>query len=245
MKVVQQDKIEQLIYSSDLISRDLSWLKFNERVFDQSTKPERTIFEKLKFLAIAASNLDEFFMIRVGSLYNYLDYEKERVDYSGLREEPFKVKLLNECQEFHERIQDHFQHNLLPSMKDSGFMLSNVRCLEPEEQDYMKDYLYKAVYPMLTPMEFDGYHTFPILKNKLLIFGVVTISPGDKKDNRKLSFVQIPSNIPRFFELERDDLMIYVPIEEVIREHIVSLFRNVNIESINLFRITRNGDFTL
>jgi polyphosphate kinase len=245
MKVVQQDKIEQLIYSSDLISRDLSWLKFNERVFDQSTKPERTIFEKLKFLAIAASNLDEFFMIRVGSLYNYLDYDKERVDYSGLREEPFKMKLLTECQEFHERLQDHFQHNLLPSMKDSGFMLSNVRSLEPEEQEYIKDYFYKAVYPMLTPMVFDGYHTFPILMNKLLIFGVVTISPGDKKDNRKLSFVQIPSNIPRFFEVEREDEVIYVPIEEMIREHIVSLFRNVNIESINLFRITRNGDFTL
>jgi len=245
MKVIQQDKIEQLIYSSDLISRDLSWLKFNERVFDQSTKEERTIFEKLKFLAIATSNLDEFFMIRVGSLYNYLDYEKERIDYSGLREEPFKVKLLTECHGFHERLQEHFQQNLLPSMKESGLMLSNVRSLLPEEQEYIKDYFYKAVYPMLTPMVFDGYHTFPILMNKLLIFGVVTISPGDKKDNRKLSFVQIPSNIPRFFEIEREDLVIYVPIEEMIREHIVSLFRNVNIESINLFRITRNGDFTL
>ncbi|MBS9525047.1 polyphosphate kinase 1 [Litoribacter ruber] len=245
MKVAQQDKIEQLIYSSDLISRDLSWLKFNDRVYDQSTKETRSVFEKLKFLAIAASNLDEFFMIRVGSLYNYLDYDKERVDYSGLREEPFKMKLMQECQDFHAKIQDHFQNSLLPSLIDSGFMLSNVRNLLPEEQEYIKEYYFKAVYPMLTPMVFDGYHTFPILMNKLLIFGVVTISPGDKKDNRKLSFVQIPSNIPRFFEIEREDLVIYVPIEEVIRVHIVSLFRNVDIESINLFRITRNGDFTL
>ncbi|HSJ66128.1 MAG TPA: polyphosphate kinase 1 [Anditalea sp.] len=245
MKVVIPDKIENLIQSSDLISRDLSWLKFNDRVFDQSTKDSRTIFEKLKFLAIAASNLDEFFMIRVGSLYNYLDYDKERVDYSGLREEPFKAKLMAECHDFHERLQFHFQHNLLPSMKGSDFMLSNVKNLHPEEQEYIKEYFYKAVYPMLTPMVFDGYHTFPILMNKLLIFGVVTISPGDKKDNRKLSFVQIPSNIPRFFEVEREDIVIYVPIEEMIREHIISLFRNVDIESINLFRITRNGDFTL
>lgn len=245
MKVAIPDKIESLIQSSDLISRDLSWLKFNDRVFDQSTKDSRTIFEKLKFLAIAASNLDEFFMIRVGSLYNYLDYDKERVDYSGLREEPFKAKLMAECQDFHDRLQFHFQHNLLPSMKGSDFMLSNVKNLHPEEQEYIKEYFYKAVYPMLTPMVFDGYHTFPILMNKLLIFGVVTISPGDKKDNRKLSFVQIPSNIPRFFEVEREDIVIYVPIEEMIREHIISLFRNVDIESINLFRITRNGDFTL
>ncbi|WP_304517255.1 polyphosphate kinase 1 [Cecembia rubra] len=245
MRIATTDRFDSIIESSDLVSRDLSWIKFNERVLDQSKKERRSIFEKLKFLAITASNLDEFFMIRVGSLYNYLDYEKERVDYSGLREEPFKMKLMLECQQFHKRQQEHFLKNLLPKMSESGFILSNVRNLEPEEQEYIKTYFNKAVYPMLTPMVFDGYRTFPILMNKLLIFGVVTLAPGDKKENRKLSFVQIPANIPRFFEIEREDMVVYVPIEEVIRENIVSLFRNVNIESINLFRITRNGDFTL
>jgi polyphosphate kinase len=99
MRVTAKDKFESIIESSDLISRDLSWLKFNERVLDQSKKDSRSIFEKLKFLAITASNLDEFFMIRVGSLYNYLDYDKERIDYSGLREEPFKMRLMLECQQ--------------------------------------------------------------------------------------------------------------------------------------------------
>ncbi|MCF1752554.1 polyphosphate kinase 1 [Mariniradius sediminis] len=245
MRVTAKDKFESIIESSDLISRDLSWLKFNERVLDQSKKDSRSIFEKLKFLAITASNLDEFFMIRVGSLYNYLDYDKERIDYSGLREEPFKMRLMLECQQFHKRQQEHFTRNLLPNMAKDGFILSNVRNLEPEEQETIKSYFMKAVYPMLTPMVFDGYRTFPILMNKLLIFGVVTLAIGEKKDNRKLSFVQIPANIPRFFEIEREDVVVYIPIEEVIRENIVSLFRNVNIESINLFRITRNGDFTL
>ncbi|WP_162419099.1 polyphosphate kinase 1 [Cyclobacterium roseum] len=245
MKLIQHDKIEETINNSELISRDLSWLKFNERVFDQIKKDKRNIFEKFKFLAIAASNLDEFFMIRVGSLYNYLDYDKVRIDYSGLREDDFKKKLMIESQQFHKRLQRHFVKELLFKTQEAGFILSNVRNLQEEEQKTIKEYFYKAVYPMLTPMVFDGYHTFPILMNKLLIFGVVTIGPGEKKDNKKLSFVQIPSNIPRFFELEREDMMIYVPIEEMIREHIVSLFRNVTIESINLFRITRNGDFTL
>lgn len=245
MRVTAKDKFESIIESSDLISRDLSWLKFNDRVLDQSKKDSRSIFEKLKFLAITASNLDEFFMIRVGSLYNYLDYDKERIDYSGLREEPFKMRLMLECQQFHKRQQEHFTRNLLPNMAKDGFILSNVRNLEPDEQETIKSYFMKAVYPMLTPMVFDGYRTFPILMNKLLIFGVVTLAIGEKKDNRKLSFVQIPANIPRFFEIEREDVVVYIPIEEVIRENIVSLFRNVNIESINLFRITRNGDFTL
>ncbi|SIT01107.1 polyphosphate kinase 1 [Belliella pelovolcani] len=245
MNIATKDKFDSIIYASDLVSRDLSWLKFNERVFDQSKKESRSIFEKLKFLAITASNLDEFFMIRVGSLYNYLDYDKERVDYSGLREEPFKVKLMLECQAFHKKQQEHFQKNLLPNMADSGFILSNVKNLTEDEQEYIRSYFNKAIYPMLTPMVYDGYRTFPILMNKLLVFGVVTLAPGEKKENRKLSFVQIPANIPRFFEVEREDVVIYIPIEEVIRENLISLFRNVNIESVNLFRITRNGDFTL
>lgn len=245
MKIASKDKFDSIVDSSDLVSRDLSWIKFNERVLDQSKKEGRSIFEKLKFLAITATNLDEFFMIRVGSLYNYLDYDKERVDYSGLREEPFKIKLMLECQQFHKRQQEHFLTNLLPKMSESGFIMSNVKNIEPEEREFIKSYFMKAVYPMLTPMVFDGYRTFPILMNKLLVFGVVTLTPGDKKENKKLSFVQIPANIPRFFEVERENMVLFIPIEEVIRENIVTLFRNVNIESINLFRITRNGDFTL
>lgn len=245
MKLALKDKYESIIQKSDLVSRDLSWLKFNDRVLDQSKKEHRTIFEKLKFLAITASNLDEFFMIRVGSLYNYLDYDKERVDYSGLREEPFKTKLMSDCQVFHKDQHEHFTNVILPGLDQEGVSLCNISRLTDSEKQTVKDYFKKAIYPMLTPMVYDGYRTFPILMNRLLIFGVVTTSPGERKDMKKLSFVQIPSNIPRFFEIERDNSLLLIPIEEVIREHIVSLFRNVEIEGISLFRITRNGDFTL
>ena len=239
------DKYEPTIQKSDLISRDLSWVKFNERVLDQSKKTFRSIFEKLKFLAITASNMDEFFMIRVGSLYNYLDYEKERVDYSGLREEPFKEKLMKECQRFHGDQEQHFIQTILPELHQEGISLVNVSKISSEEQEKVKQYFLKAIYPMLTPMVYDGYRTFPILMNKLLVFGVVTTSPGERKDMRKMSFVQIPANIPRFFEIERENSLTLIPIEEVIRENLISLFRNVEIESVSLFRITRNGDFTL
>ncbi|MEY3647189.1 MAG: hypothetical protein RLZ13_71 [Bacteroidota bacterium] len=245
MKLSVGDKYESIIQKSDLISRDLSWVKFNERVLDQSKKSFRSIFEKLKFLAITASNMDEFFMIRVGSLYNYLDYEKERVDYSGLREEPFKEKLMKECQRFHGDQEQHFIQTILPELHQEGISLINVSKLTLEEQEKVRQYFLKAIYPMLTPMVYDGYRTFPILMNKLLVFGVVTTSPGERKDMRKMSFVQIPANIPRFFEIEREDSLTLVPIEEVIRENLISLFRNVEIESVSLFRITRNGDFTL
>ncbi|SFT47585.1 polyphosphate kinase [Algoriphagus locisalis] len=245
MKLAVVEKYDSIIQQSDLVSRDLSWLKFNERVLDQSRKSHRSVFEKLKFLAITASNLDEFFMIRVGSLYNYLDYDKERVDYSGLREEPFKAKLMSESHIFHSEQHEQFSERIMPQLQEQGVILCNTSKLTEKEQEKVHDYFVKAIYPMLTPMVYDGYRTFPILMNKLLVFGVVTTSPGDRQDMRKMSFVQIPANIPRFFEIEREDSLLLIPIEEVIRENIVSLFRNVEIEGISLFRITRNGDFTL
>ncbi len=82
------DRIASSISSSNFISRDLSWLRFNNRVLDQAKKKSRNFFEKLKFMAITSSNLDEFFMIRVGSLYNYIDYGRERIDYSGCAKSP-------------------------------------------------------------------------------------------------------------------------------------------------------------
>lgn len=244
--MVVKDKVQSSIATSNYISRDLSWMAFNYRVLDQSRKPNRNLFEKLKFLAITSSNLDEFFMIRVGSLYNYLDYGKERIDYSGLRERPFRKKLLKEAQDFFREQSEHYIHNLLPAFKKQHFrIVKNMDELQANEKKKISDYFNRTIYPMLTPMVYDSYHAFPTLMNRLLVFGVVTRNPQEKKDQKKLSFVQIPQNLPRFYEVDREDELLLVPIEETIRAHMELLFRNIDIVSVNLFRITRNGDFTL
>ena len=239
------DRITSSIASSNFISRDLSWLKFNIRVLDQAKKKGRNFFEKLKFMAITSSNLDEFFMIRVGSLYNYIDYGKERIDYSGLREKPFRKKLLQETQQFFRDQNDYYLKQLVPQFKKNHFSITkNISSLPENEQRAIEEYFNLTIYPMLTPMTFDSYHAFPTLMNKLLVFGVVTKNK-EKKDNKKLSFVQIPQNLPRFYEIDDEDHITFVPIEEIIRLYISQLFRNISISSVNLFRITRNGDFTL
>ena len=239
------DRASTQIDKSSLISRDLSWLKFNQRVLDQAKKPSRNFFDKLKFLAITSSNLDEFFMIRVGSLYNYLDYHKERIDYSSLREIPFKKRLLNQAQNFFIEQSNHYISNIKPFFGKNGFEILGVNDLTDTEKLRVKDYFKKTIFPMLTPMVFDSYHTFPSLVNKLLIFGVVTLDHRDENEKKRLSFIQIPTNLPRLFEILRDDKLIFVPIEDIIRAFINKLFRNIDIESVDLFRITRNGDFTL
>lgn len=241
-----KDRVLSSIATSNYISRDLSWLKFNDRVLDQAKKSGRNIFEKLKFLAITSSNLDEFFMIRVGSLYNYIDYGKERIDYSGLREKPFKKKLLHETQAFFKAQYDHYLNNLLPHFEKNHLrIVKDISKLDASEGKKLEDYFNRTVYPMLTPMVYDTYHAFPTLMNKLLIFGVVTKNPSEKKDQKKLSFVQIPANLPRFYEIDRGELILFVPIEEIIRRYVDRLFRNIEIMAVSLFRITRNGDFTL
>lgn len=238
------DKTEELIHKSELISRDLSWLQFNHRVLDQAQKPGRNIIDKLKFLAITASNADEFFMIRVGSLYNYLDYGKEREDYSGMRVIPFKLKLLSGFQDFAKKQSSIFKDELTAEFEENGFAFSGFDNLDASAKALAAKYFHKIVFPMLTPMVYDTYHTFPILVNNVLIFGVVT-KTQDKKEKKKMSFIQIPQNLPRFFEIEQKGKIIFVPIEEIIRHHLPELFKNVKIVSNTLFRVTRNGDFTL
>ncbi len=244
MAVIEIKDNEKLINQSKLISRDLSWLKFNHRVLDQAKHLDRTIFERLKFMAITDSNLDEFFMIRVGSLYNYIDFRKERTDYCGLREKPFRTLLFKKIHEFTREQKDYYKKKLVPEFTKNGFSIAKIEELNEDERKKVKEYFKKMVFPMLTPMVYDNYHPFPLLMNLMQIFAVVTLSP-EKPVRKKLSFIQIPQNLPKFFEVERQDQLVFVPISEVIRANISKLFRNIDIMSVSLFRLTRNGDFTL
>src|SRR5215213_124466 len=119
--VISLEKITHQIDVSNYISRDLSWLQFNYRVLDQAKHIDRSIFDRLKYLSITASNLDEFCTIRLGSLYNYIDYGKERFDYSGLREEPFRKLLLSETYRFYKEQNDYYVKKLKPHFKTNGF----------------------------------------------------------------------------------------------------------------------------
>ena len=233
-----------IINQSNLISRDLSWLNFNYRVLDQVKDKNRGVLDKLKFLSIVSSNFDEFFEIRVGSLYNYIDNNKKRIDYSGMREEPFREFLLEQCSKFFNDFNTYFSDTIITELNEKKIFIGNLDNLDEEGQKRAKKYFKKTIFPMLTPMVFDNLHSFPILMNKVLIFGVVT-KTKDSSKKKKISFIQIPVNLPRFFEYKIDDNIFFIPIEKIISKYIDKFFRSVQIESVGLFRIIRNGDFTL
>ncbi len=232
------------INKSKYISRDFSWLQFNYRVLDLANDPNRNILERLKFLAITGSNLDEFFMIRVGSLYNYLDYNEARVDYSGLREEDFRKELLKRLQEF-VKAQHKCYENLIPLFKANYFNIYEVNKLSQQEQKQALVYFKKFVFPLLTPMTIDSYRTFPLIFNKNKFFSVRTKEIRGSNTIEKLSFLMVPQNIDYFYEIERQQELIFVPTHNLIRTYINYFFKNVEILSCNLLRITRNGEFTL
>ncbi len=224
----------------------MSWLRFNYRVLDQARDPEKTLFDRLRFLAITCSNLDEFFMIRVGSLYNYLDYGKERIDYSGLRELPFRKKLFDMAHRFVNEQAIAFQRELQPNFAAHGFQILPPSELTEGEQRKADAYFRNTVFPLLTPMVYDSYHGFPLLMNGLQTFGVLTrVAEADDANQTRLTFVQVPQNLSRFLEIGRKEQLVFVPIESIIRDNLDRLFRNVEIIASSVFRVTRNGDFTL
>ena len=248
--VSKVDKHLESIVKSPLLSRDLSWMKFNQRVLDQTRRPELSLFERLKFLAITASNLDEFFTVRVGSLYNYLDYGKERIDYSGLRERQFRKTLLSEINTFCVERNRIFREELSPKFKENGFEIVRFEALTKEQKAEAAAFFDNTIFPMLTPMLYDSTHAFPILLAKNLILGVVTNSKrryakSASEEERRLSFIQIPSNLPKFYTFQKGDIIQFLPIERIIINEVQKLYKNVKIESVDLFRILRNGDFTL
>jgi polyphosphate kinase len=244
-QIESPDALREEVFRSNYVSRDLSWIHFDYRVLDQAMHPSRTIFDRMRFLSITSSNLDEFCTIRLGSLYNYLDFNKERYDYSGLREEPFRQLLLTDVRKFVQAQHDVYLNQLKPLFNENSFEIKTYKTLSPELATIVNTYFVKTIYPMLTPMLFDSYHAFPILKNNRLLLGVVTHIVHEGVHQNKASFIQVPSNIPRFYELVVGNMTYFVPIEEIIRNNIHHLFRNVEIESVTLFRINRNGDFTL
>ena len=232
------------INKSDLISRDLSWLNFNYRVLDQVKNDNRNLLDRLKFLSIVSSNFDEFFEVRVGSLYNYIDSKKNRIDYSGMRENPFREYLLDNSKVFFDDFNSFFSNSIIPLMEKEKIFIGDLDLLDKDGIKKVKKYFKKTIFPMITPMVFDSLHSFPILMNKVLIFGVVTKSKKISSKS-KISFIQIPQNIPRFFEYRIDDKIYFITIENIIRKYIKIFCQGILIESVSLFRIIRNGDYTL
>ena len=230
-------------------NREISWLGFNERVLSEARDKSIPLFERLKFLSITASNLDEFFMVRVASLKDMVHAKYTKPDIAGMTPKEQLKALAPEVKKFIQAQYSTYNRSLLPALKKAGVkVVEKHEDLTEDQQAFVDQYFEEAVYPVLTPMAMDSARPFPLIRNKTLNIGALIAKKG-KKDKEELEFatVQVPSVLPRIIEIPGDKKYktTVVLLEEIIERNIGKLFLSNTVVCTCPYRIIRNADLTI
>lgn len=227
-------------------NRELSWVEFDRRILSEARDKQTPLFERLKFLAIVSSNLDEFIMVRVGSLLDMHQAGIDRPDIAGMS--PLE-QLAAISESVHTLVYDQYKAlrtEILPELKKNGLEL--VRSHEEmtsAECRFADDYFRTLVYPVLTPMAVDSSRPFPLILNKSLNIGAMVRKKGGDKE-LEFATVQVPSVLPRVIILPGNGKnRRVILLEEIIERNMKSLFLNYDIVCAHPYRITRNGDMSI
>ena len=228
------------------INRELSWLEFNRRVLEEAQDPLTPSLEKLKFASIFSSNLDEYFMVRVGGLFRVLEANVDEVDPSG---RTIRRQLDEIAEKVRELVAEQYRcvtGEVLPRLEKSGIFIHRLDELDKKESKRLDEYFEVQVFPILTPLAVDAGHPFPFLGNLRLNLMVVFKEASGIKVPQAYAFVEVPSILPRIIRVNAEmPGHHFVFLEELIRQHIHMLFPGMEIKNIIAFRITRNHDYEL
>ncbi len=229
------------------VNRELSWLEFNYRVLSEARDKNIPLFERLKFLSITASNLDEFFMVRVASLKDMVHAGYEKPDIAGMKPKQQLEKIAEKTHELVNLQYSTYSRSLVPALKQQGLrVIVSHEDLTKEEGEYVDRYFHDYVYPVLTPMAVDSSRPFPLVRNKTLNIAALVKKKSGEDDTLDLAMVQVPSVIPRVVEIpEKGEGRAVILLEEIIERNIQSLFLNYDIVTAHPFRIMRNADFSI
>ena len=228
------------------INRELSWLQFNERCLSESKDKSTPLFEKLKFLSITASNLDEFFMVRVASLKDMIHAGYKKHDIAGMSPKQQLDAVTDAVHEFVNKQYQIYNHLLLPALKENGLeVVRDYNKLTDDEAEYIDRYFDDFVYPVLTPMAVDSSRPFPLIRNKTLNIGAL-VKGREEGDETELAMVQVPSVLPRIMEIPQSSGVRKVMLlEQIIQRNIHKLFLNYDIVCCYPFRVGRNADLSI
>ncbi|MBO6111501.1 MAG: RNA degradosome polyphosphate kinase [Lachnospiraceae bacterium] len=227
------------------INRELSWMQFNERILNEAKDKNAPLFERLKFLSITASNLDEFFMVRVASLKDMDNAGYRKPDIAGLSPAMQLDRLSEVTHSFVAEQYSTYNRVLLPLLHKAGlYVIKSHEELNDRKGRYVDEYFEQNVYPVLTPMAVDSSRPFPLIRNNTLNIGALIM--GDENET-EFAMVQVPSVLPRIISIPGDDPDIteIILLEEVIERNIDKLFLNYRVITAGPFRIMRNADFTI
>lgn len=251
-------------------NRELSWLSFNYRILGEAQDKTIPLLDRLKFLSITASNLDEFYMVRVASLKDMVHAEYDKKDIAGLTA---AEQLTAISQVTHQFMQDQYKtynNSLLPALKREGIIiLSHHEDLSPAQAKFADNYFKSEVYPVLTPMAVDSSRPFPLIRNRSLNIGaILKMKQTDSKDEKNGHFrelyithnpkkkegapdtdfatVQVPSGLPRIVEIPSEPgTSSYILLEQIIERNIHKLFMNYEVLCAFPYRVMRNADLSI
>ena len=228
-------------------NRELSWLGFNYRVLSEARDKNIPLMERLKFLSITASNLDEFFMIRVASLKDMVHAKYTKKDIAGLTPKEQLAIISMGTHELVEKQYNTYNRSFLPALKHNGLtIVTQYEALNAEQAEYVDRYFMREVYPVLTPMAVDSSRPFPLIRNKSLNIAALLMDKK-RKDTIDFATVQVPSVLPRIVTIpsEKEGETCIILLEQIIEKNIQKLFLNYKVLDATPYRVMRNADLTI
>ncbi|MFW5809807.1 MAG: polyphosphate kinase 1, partial [Halanaerobium sp.] len=234
-------------------NKQLSWLKFNIRVLEEADKDdqETPLLEKLKYLAITASNLDEFFMVRVARIKDDIESGYNEPDKSGYRPRELFKEVAETIHHLYENQYKYF-NKTMKKLKNEKIYFKKYNDLNNKQRQYTKKYFNEIILPVLTPVAIDPSHPFPLIANKSLNLGVLLERNKNEnifstiEEKKVFSVVEVPSNLQRFVEIPAsNNENVFIFLEEIIKANIDQLFSGNKVITADTFRITRNAEVVL
>ena len=231
-------------------NRELSWIQFNYRVLEEARDKSNPLFERLKFLSITSSNLDEFFMVRVASLKDMVNAGYKKPDIAGMTPKEQLSAISEALHEFTQTQYSTYNRSLLPLLaKEHITVLTSFEQMNDEEASFADNFFMEKVYPVLTPMAVDASRPFPLIRNKSLNIAALikTKNQSEEEMEPELEFatVQVPSVMGRIVQLPCTEGVKLILLEEIIRRNISKLFLNYDVISTAAYRIERNADLSI
>ncbi len=223
-------------------NRELSFIEFNKRVLIEAEDKSHPLLERLKFVSIFSSNLDEFFMVRVAGLKRQISAGVVELSYDGMTPSEQLVEIRKRLTPLYKRQQEILYKDILPALEKEKIIIHHYENLTKKDKEYLKDYFDKLVLPVLTPLSLDPAHPFPRIINRRLNVAFVLRDQEEEGETNKIAFLQLPIKLSRFVKLPRKNGHHFVLLEQVIKAFADTLFPGLEIEDSNTFRVTRDCD---
>ena len=248
MAKIKEKEIIDFEDSKYYINRELSWIDFNYRVLSEAEDKNNPLFERLKFLSISASNLDEFFMVRVASLKDMINAGYKKKDIAGMTASEQLNKVLSSVHKFVDKQYEIYNNNLVPQLMGKGLKICSPSELKGADKAFLGRYFEEYIFPVLTPMAVDSSRPFPLIRNKTLNIAAL-LKKKDGKEEMDFATVQVPDVLPRIIEIPfnegESEYRKVVLLEQVIEENVDKLFLNYDVITSAPYRVGRNADLSI